>query len=588
MSDPWISGGGLATPPWSEGEQVDGIPGVRLGPGVQARVLTNERASLALVGDVSLAGEEEPKLLDAVAGGRWAELTYLPGSYWVLAQNGTHRFVCGDLSGLRSVFYTMHGPHTLWSTSARRLATHCAAPPDLAMLAARLTAGAEHWPKRTAYEGVYAVPGGFGLLLGGPQPELVDVSGIEPLATLAEGAPVFGAALKRAVHWRMQEASGRAGADVSGGLDSSSVAILAARVGEVRAVTYADAFTSAEDLTFARRVAQHMDAPLHVGTGGRAHLPFAWQPNQPVTDQPAAMSLTTAQQQLYLRPAAGLPLHFTGNGGDVVLDSCSAAWIGMVQCGDRRAARRQVTGWARARNRSPRELWQAVTRAAEIGHAGALQDAAGRMARGDFEARRPGVWSWCHLGQSATWLTPFGRERVAALLRGAADSADKAARADLAEQHLSLRLVGADARDTAPLAAAWGVRQVHPFIDNQVVRAAFAISPIERHGVTTFKPLLAAALPSLPTWLTSRRSKGSFSRQLTAGMLHNQAALAHLIRTSPLVTSGLLDPEPALAALAGIGGAHAGALYDLQRLTMTSQWLATSSHSTKLELEEAC
>ncbi|MFI7095487.1 asparagine synthase-related protein [Streptomyces lydicus] len=587
MSEEWITGGGPSTSPWSGGRQQDaGLAGVRIGPGCQARVLANEQARVVLAGDYCLAAADEKRLLDAATSGRWAELTHLPGSYWVVAQNAAHRFVCGDLSGFRSIFHTERGSHTLWSTSARQLAEHQRATPDLAMVAARITAGAEHWPDRTVYDGIHAVPGGFGLLLGGPRLQLIDVSRIEPEATLTQGAPAYGAALEHAVRWRMSAAGGLAGADVSGGLDSSTLAILAAQHGEVRAVTYADAYTSAEDLTFARRVAEHMGVALEVGTGGHQELPFGWSPAQPVTDQPAAVSLTTSQHALYLRPAAGLAMHLTGTGGDVVLDSCSAAWIGMVQCGQRRAARRQVTDWARARNRAPREMWQAITRAAGTGHAGALQDAAARMTRGEFEVRRSGVWSWCHLGQSGAWLTPQGRAHVAELLRQAAAATDET-RADLTEQRSSLRLVGADARDTVPLASLWRVRPVHPYIDNQVVRAAFTISPTERHGVTAFKPLLAAALPSLPTWLTSRRSKGSFTRQLTAGMVHNQRTLADLIRTSALVTSGLLDPDPALAALFRLAGGQGEALYDLHRLVMACQWLAAGRRPAPA-LEGAC
>ncbi|MEV4506642.1 asparagine synthase-related protein [Streptomyces klenkii] len=565
------------------------MPGIRVGPQARARLLTGEGVRILLVGDFTLERRQESALLRAAANERWADLTYLPGSYWLVADGGGRRFVCGDLSGFRSVFHTGHETGTVWSTGAGRLAGHCSAVPDLAMVAARLAAGPEHWPHRTVYDRIQAVPAGSGLLLGSAAgTELVDISGIVPTLTLAQGAPAFGQALEQAVHGRMRAAAGPVSADVSGGLDSSAVALLASQTGEVRAVTYADTLTSAEDLSFAHRVAAHMGVDLHVGRGGPSELPFGWSREQPVTDQPAAVSLTTAQHALYLRPAAGLPLHFTGHGGDVVLDSCSAAWIGMVQCGERKEARRQVTNWARARNRAPRELWRAVTRAAGTGHAGALQEAAARVARGESEARRPGVWSWCHLGASAAWLTPSGREQVASLLSAAARQAREKSRADLVEQETSLRLVGADARDTVALTTPWRVRPVHPYLDNQVVRAAFAIAPVERHGVTVFKPLLGAALPSLPAWLTSRRTKGSFTRQLTAGMVHHQRQLAQLIGTSALVTDGLLDPVPALDALAGIGGHHATALYDLQRLVMTCQWLDATRRSGKAGLEASC
>lgn len=577
MSGEWITGG-ASTPTWSAGPPVQDMPGVRIGASCRSRVLADRQVRVAVVGDVLLAPDEEMGLLRAAAEERWADLTRLPGSYWVIAQTDAHSFICGDVAGLRSVFYRGYGSDTVWSTSARRLAAHHDAQPDLVMMAARIAAGAEHWPDRTAYERVRAVPGGSGLLLGPGGPRVIDVSGIRPVLTLADGAAGFAEALERAVHGRMSAVGGRAGADVSGGLDSSSVAILAAEVGEISAVTYSDQHTSAEDLAFAHRVAEHIGTPLHVARGGAGELPFGWSAEQPVSEQPAAASLTMSQHHLYLRPASKLPLQFTGHGGDVVLDSCSAVWVGMVQDGQRRTARREVTNWARARNRSPRTMWRAITEAAGTGYAGALEEAADRMERGTADTRRSGVWTWCHLGESSRWLTPGARHQIAGLLREAARTITPL-RADLAEQNASLRLIAADARDTAPLAASWGIRPVHPFLDNQVVRAAFAIPPVERHGLTTFKPLLAAALPRLPEWLTGRPSKGSFTRQLTAGMLHHRPQIAELIRTSPLVARGLLDPAPALEALAGVGGTRADALYDLQRLTMTCQWLAAHTRN---------
>ncbi|MEW1658829.1 asparagine synthase-related protein [Streptomyces sp. NPDC093707] len=583
MHEEWMIGCGGADHMWAGERQIEGMPRVAVGGACRIEVVADQRARVALVGDVFLPDDAKSDMLDAAAEGRWGPLTHCPGSYWVVAENGRNQFICGDLSGFRSVFYAEHGGHTIWSTSARQLAERRHAPIDLAMMAAQVVMGAEHWFDRTVYEGVAAVPGGYGLLLGGARPQLVAVSDTRPTFSLPEGAPAFGETLRAAVHDRMRAVGGRAGADVSGGLDSTAVGILAAEVGEVQAVTYADSYTSAEDLRFARRAAAHMGIDLEVGHGDVEHLPFAWRASQPVPDQPAAASLTMAQHSLYLEPASGLGIHFTGNGGDVVLDSSSAAWVGMVQSGDRRAARREVARWARARNRAPRDLWRAVTRTAGMGYADALEEAALQLEAGGSVEARSGVWTWCHVGQSSTWLTTQGRHQVAALLRGAATSTTAPLRADLAEQQASLRLVGADARDTASLATAWGVRPVHPYLDNRVVRAAFRIDPVERHGVTSFKPLLAAAVPHLPRWLTERTSKGSFSRQCVAGMIRHRQAVAQLFRSSPLTVGGLLDAESAIRALAEVEGARFNALYDLQRLTMACQWLdAVGQQDTQL------
>ncbi|MFI1869393.1 asparagine synthase-related protein [Streptomyces jumonjinensis] len=587
MSEEWISGRGPAAQ--NPSGPVDALRGITVGTGCRVQVLADEEVQVVLVGDFRNPGDRTRALLDAAWRGRWAELTALDGSYWVIAQNHRTRFVCGDVSGFRSIFYRPDGNGTgesVWSTSARRLAADHGAEPDLVMLAARLAAGAEHWPHHTAYQNIRVVPGGFGLLLeAGGSWRLVDVGGIHPHRSLADGAAAFGTALERAVHSRVEAAAGIVGADVSGGLDSSTLAILAAEAGTVRAVTYTDPHTSTEDLRSARRVAGHIRTFIHMAEGGPAELPFAWSAEQAVTEQPAAASLDTGQHALYLQPAAGLPLHLTGHGGDVVLDGSSAVWTAMVQHGRRRAARREVTGWARTRNRSPRELWSAVTRAAATGYPGALLEAADRLETGVTDTRRPGVWTWCHLGYAAQWLTPDARHQVAARLRESARTAGPAARADLVEQQSSLRLIAADARDTIPLEASWNVRLVHPYLDNAVVRAAFAIVPAERHGTSVFKPLLGAALPRLPHWLTGRTTKGSFTRQLLTGLLHHQHQVAELIATGPLVTAGLLDPEPARTALARIG-TRAEGLYDLHRLTMTCQWL--TAHTRDRLMEQAC
>ncbi|MFJ5951320.1 asparagine synthase-related protein [Streptomyces noursei] len=549
--------------------------------------MADARARIALVGDVSLTDNSRTAMLNAAAEHQWEELTRCTGSYLVIAETRGHRFICGDLAGLRSVFYVAEGGHTTWSTSARQLADRRQAPVDLALVTAQATVGPEYWLDRTPFVGVRAVPGGCGLLLDGATTRVIDVEDIEPTSTLAEGAPALGAALERAVDWRMRAAGGLASADVSGGLDSSSLAVLASEMGEVRAVTYADAYTSTEDLAYARRVADHINTELHVGLGGHQHLPCTWSLSQPVPPAPAAASLAMDQYALYLKPAAGLPVHFTGNGGDVVLDAPNAVWVGMVQAGEKKAAYRHVANWARARNRSPRELWSVITEAATTGRAEALREAAAQLTSGGAFGRRPGVFSWCHLGWSNNWLTPDGRHQVAELLQEAAD-ASTPVRADLAEQRANLRMVAADARNTVPLEAAWGVRQTHPYLDNEVVRASFSIHPAQRRGVATFKPVLAAALPQLPTWLTSRTSKGSFTREGMAGMIENRPRLAQLFRESVLATSGLLDAEQAVNALAAVETTQANALYDLHRLAMACQWLAAFDAHGRRPLEVAC
>ncbi|MGG7569767.1 asparagine synthase-related protein [Streptomyces sirii] len=345
--------------------------------------------------------------------GRWAELTRWPGSYWAVADNGQQRFVCGDLAGIRAVYYTLRGDErTAWATEPGLLGR--ALVPDLPWLAARLTVGEQHWPHRSPYQGIRLVPGGFRLLLApGAPAQLLDVSGVEPVDEPREGARQFGQALTGAVQHRGRAAGGVVGADLSGGLDSSAAVVLAADAGPVHAVTYTDGYTSGEDMAFASRIAEHTKIAHTVDIGGDAQLPFSIPAGQPTGAESVLEAAMFAMDASYLHPVRGLPLHLTGHGGDIVLDFSSACWVRLLQDGRRREAHRQVVAFARLRNTAPGPYWKALREAAVLGRSGSLERAARASERGPItpEAAVAG-WSWCRLRAGASWLTGSGRHQV--------------------------------------------------------------------------------------------------------------------------------------------------------------------------------
>ncbi|GAB3117744.1 lasso peptide isopeptide bond-forming cyclase [Streptomyces calidiresistens] len=553
-----------------------GLSGVLLGGAARARTVADGPLRLAVVGECGAEEAELHRALAAVAAGRWAELTTWAGSYWVIADRPGERLVCGDLANVRGVFYTLTAHDEVrWATSPHLLASQTGAGVDLPLLAARTVAGEQHWPHHSPYTGVRAVPGGWGLHLTDDAVRLVDVTAVPEPVGLWEGADRFGQAFNEAVALRMRAGEGPVGADLSGGLDSSTAVLLAARQGEVRAVTYADPLTSAEDTAFAARVADHAGVWHRTAAGGQDELPFAFPAGAPAGDEPTLDAANTGMDSCYLAPVAGLRAHLTGHGGDVVLDASSACFPGLVQAGQRRRAHRQVVAWARLHNTAPGPLWQQVKDTAD-GYPHALAQTAQTLETGPvFAAPAHGAWSWLKLGTAATWLTADGRAAVAAWLRRAAQGAGEV-RAEEFDQWAALRATGACARTSTPLYAALGVRPVHPYLDNQVVRAAFAIPAFDRHSTVSYKPLLAAALPDLPGWLTSRRSKGAFTAQRIAGLARHLARLRSLIADSPLVTAGLLDADAALRFLeAAARGERAAGLAELHQLLVTCHWLVT-------------
>ncbi|CAM3518636.1 asparagine synthase-related protein [Streptomyces albus] len=581
MEREWMTGGSAAV----DAVAIDGLGDVHRAPGTRVQAVAEGPAALAVVGDCPVTEQELHAALAAVRAGHWGELTRWPGSYWVVASDGRQRFVCGDLAGIRAVYYTLRGDEgAAWATEARLLGRPLV--PDLPWLAARLTVGEHHWPHRSPYEEIRMVPGGFGLLLApGAPPQLIDVSGITPVDELREGADRFGQVLTEAVQYRVRAAGGVVGADLSGGLDSSAAVVLAADAGPVHAVTYTDGYTSAEDMAFASRVAEHTGITHTVDIGAYEQLPFSFPAGQPTGAEPVLEAAMFAMDTSYLHPVRGLPLHLTGHGGDIVLDASSSCWVRLLQDGRRREAHRQVVAFARLRNTAPGPYWKALKQAADLGRAGSLERAAEALERGPVRPQTAVTgWSWCRLGAAASWLTGYGRHQVAALLRQAARD-QQPEPADEFDQWAALRSVGASARGWAPYGHALGIRPVYPYLDNQVVRAAFAVPALARRGLVAYKPLLRESVPELPDWLTSRRSKGSFTAQRIAGLARHRDRLDGLIVSSPLVGGGLIDPAAVRSALTQAArGQCATVIADLHQMLVTCWWL--SGQTT--ELEAAC
>ncbi|MEU5825956.1 asparagine synthase-related protein [Streptomyces sp. NPDC047803] len=508
--------------------------------------------------------------LRAARTGRWEDLTRWPGSYWVVAGFEGCTFVAGDLAGVRGLFVGSGPCGVIWSSLASHVAAQLGSAPDLPLLAAHLVAGAEHWPGRSLYGGVHQVPGGRGLLLQQDRWETVDVTGLPSPVTLAEGAARVGQALTEAAEGYAGEHE-EVGADLSGGLDSSTLVLVAAQRRRVRAVTYGGPLASAEDTAFAARVGAYAGIEHHVCEGGPQTWHFACLPPA-ATDGPTLSSAIAGLDAAYLAPATGLGTHLTGHGGDVVLESSTAAFVDLLQRGETRAAKAQMTAWARLRDQAPGLLWRQVRASAALGRDKVVEQTADRIEAGRFDGVSR-VWSWCRPGPAAAWLTAHGRSTVAQLLRTSVTGGTEPL-AGAWDDWSALRLNGASARHEITLYDPLDIHPVYPFLDNAVVRACLAVPAHERRRNGAYKPLLGAALPGMPPWLTGRRSKGSFGPVLMSGLRAHRTRLHHLVATSPLVQAGLVDARRVSADLDRAAGGEAGApRAALQQFLTACLWL---------------
>ncbi|WP_160159366.1 asparagine synthase-related protein [Streptomyces sp. SLBN-118] len=262
--------------------------------------------------------------LHAARSGQWSALTAWPGSYWVVAANGATTSVITDVAGTRPVYFFETPERTHWSTSARALACRVGAELDHASVTARLVCPTvpEVTEDGTAFAGVRRLPGGHVLIIDNDGRHSIEEYEAPQTLSFTEAAAELREALVAAVTSRAQ-AAGKLTADFSGGLDSTSLVLLATGTAgaDVLAVTDADATSTNEDVAYAQRAAADRPGLHHALVTDDEGLFFAGLLDAPSTDQPFPDAARWRMRAAYQRPciAHGSDVHLTGSGADTLL-----------------------------------------------------------------------------------------------------------------------------------------------------------------------------------------------------------------------------------------------------------------------------
>ncbi|MFF5186413.1 asparagine synthase-related protein [Streptomyces sp. NPDC000345] len=493
-------------------------------------VRADARTRIAVLGICGASDEQLRVGLFAARGGALRHLTAWPGSYTAVVQVGRRITVCGDLAGARPVFHTPWAGGTAYATAALPLADLIEANLDFGHLAALLAApdvpAALH--DSTPYDGVRRVPPGHALILRAGARE---IAGYDPVASLAVAAPpadpdsavdAVRDALVDAVRARlsaprhvpdidpgpvpgMGPAERRAargmpvpgiGADLSGGLASGTLALLAAglpgRPGTVLghgtgagerllAVTFNDLTTRGREEELQRAGALAANPRLHhvVVAGGEETLPYA-DLDGPLTDEPGPSLVAAARHRARL--AAGSADHFTGYGARQVLDAHPARLADLLMDRKRRHLVRPVAALTKADGSVlvPARVYGAARRLARTPYRAGVENLADRLLHRSFGDDPGGAvgaslaaLTWAGPGPAARWLTGEALAEVSVLLHSSAHRAgigpgqrpgDYRARAALTRHAADLRIL--------EQAAEIRSQRLHaPFLDNQVVRA---------------------------------------------------------------------------------------------------------------------
>ncbi|MFD4399757.1 albusnodin/ikarugamycin family macrolactam cyclase [Kitasatospora sp. NPDC058478] len=472
---------------------------------------------LAVFGPCGAADAELARLVDTTdistldtAATAWS------GAYTLVLDDGHGaQLIWSDPIGACPLYSTRISGATVWASSSLALARLRGARPDTTWLAAHLVDPAGWTPGHSAWTDVEQIPPGHRLLAR---------PGVASDTTPYWRRPVL--AWHEAVHRLREDLAGAVSSringqavssDLSGGLDSSTFAALAAGHGPVIAVTYHPKGTATGgDVDHARTVARAFPSIRHEFMAlGTEHLPFSALDTLPLTGEPAPSAITIAQltYQMAMLAGHGARVHLTGDGGDTLFMQPPVHLADLARSGHLLRMARDAQTWARLYRTSP---WPAL--AAAWTNPQALADGASRP-----------PWLTNRAGALAAEATQPYRD---VLTLGHADT----------RLLTEARYVARTAATENQVAAEQGIAMHNPFTDPRVVETVLATDPARRWSARRYKPLLSDAVTGLlPPQVVDRGAKGTFAVDHHHGLRANEARVLDLV-DGHLAGLGLIRP----------------------------------------------
>ncbi|MFJ1754223.1 albusnodin/ikarugamycin family macrolactam cyclase [Kitasatospora sp. NPDC088134] len=482
-----------------------------------------------------------------------------PGAYAVVSETEHETVVFTDPAAAQPVYVTRFGEGWAWSSSARMLAGLNKARVDTRRLVTAVftplhpafVAG------RSFFSGVEQLPPGARIrLIPGTGPRITNLWLPQPDIG-AEPTERFRTEFEKSVGLDLDD--NPFSTDLSGGLDSSSITLLAARRTpdsvRVNAVTvHPDGDESGADLRFARLVADSMPGRIkhHLLPTGREQLPYTGITRVPAADEPAPSSLAWSgllEQLEWIAERFGTTLHLTGDGGDSLCSQPPAHIADLVRHRRFRAAVQQSAGWARFRHLPLSAVLRQAVAAARISRADALALLAEQIAQGPASA--VGTVHWFAPVQLPAWAGAEALLHLRSEIERVAAAPNPLTGLDASTHAVidEIREVARTAQADAALAEEVGVQLRNPFLDASVVDTVLRVPLDARPPVYAYKPHLVQAMSDLlPPALAARTTKGSFNADFYTGRRANLEDLLGLA-DGFLSALGLVEPRAVRRAL---------------------------------------
>ncbi|MFF7632963.1 asparagine synthase-related protein [Kitasatospora sp. NPDC008050] len=470
----------------------------------------------------------------------------LPGNTHVVASvHGQVRFQ-GTVTGTRCVFTARLDDVPIASDRADVLAAMIDAEPDEDLVAASVTYGMLFTPlgERSWWRGVHQVAADSCLVIPGDgaarsvrwwQPP-------EPNLPLSQGAAVVRESLREAVAQRRPQ-QGRLSADLSGGMDSTSLCFLAAEHSpDLLTFCWTGGSVINDDPFYAGRAARLLARAEHL-TVPDTDAPPVFAPPYWAIDTEAPRATTRGMNAIRFGiqhlVEHGATRHLAGHGADELFTG-GAAYLRTL------FRRRPVTAWRQLRAHRALHCWPLVPSLAGLLSGGDLgawwRRCADDLARSTPLPRTPAL-GWGERIPATPWATRDAVRTTQTVFHDVADQvAPLAPDRGQHEALTALRSAGPVLRLLCRDYAAEGLPLELPYLDDRVVEAVLSVLPHERYSPWRYKPVLATAMQGLvPEVILNRTTKGDCEEPVDRALRQHVPDLLDLFADSLLARRGLID-----------------------------------------------
>ncbi|MET9485172.1 asparagine synthase-related protein [Streptomyces sp. NPDC006638] len=393
-------------------------------------------------------------------------------------------------------------------------------------------------------------------------------------------APELRKALVAAVAARAGTSSA-IGADLSGGMDSTSLCFLAAEQGGGLVTIRRQLMDPLNcDDSVANRAAADLRGAEHIVLDKDTASPYYESPDRDdlAMDEPPPFIAMASHMEDVARIMAshGVTRHLQGHGSDELAATGTTYVNAMAQ-------RSLLGSLGMVRAMRARRRWSLATTLRVVRAFPPYAEWLHRSA--DELLCPPDVESevgW----EPAPRLPPWASREAAELVR---DSMTRTAGTDpqpmssIPTQHEILRCIrvnGWIVRFANTLGERFGVSFEAPFLDDRVVETALSVRMTDRYVVGRHKPVLVAALRgTVPDYVLDRTTKSHFTLDVYAGRKRNLGKMREMCEESRLADLGLIDRDGFRRALSGTmpDPMHIG---PLEKTIACEAWLRSLSAKT--------